>query len=106
MSLIQCPECGTEMSTEAKACPKCGAVRKRTKWWLWIPLGGVSIVLFFGWASAQNPANKERIVAREAISLCWKDQERKSVSPSTQRLMAGVCEKMEADFVSKWGSRP
>jgi uncharacterized membrane protein YdbT with pleckstrin-like domain len=24
MALIQCPECGTEVSTQAKACPKCG----------------------------------------------------------------------------------
>lgn len=24
MALIQCPECGTEVSSEAAACPKCG----------------------------------------------------------------------------------
>ena len=25
MSLIKCPECGTQVSTAASACPKCGA---------------------------------------------------------------------------------
>jgi len=28
MALIKCKECGTEVSTKAKACPKCGAVVK------------------------------------------------------------------------------
>jgi DNA-directed RNA polymerase subunit RPC12/RpoP len=25
MALVTCPECGTEVSDQAKACPKCGA---------------------------------------------------------------------------------
>lgn len=29
MALIQCHECGTEVSTEAKTCPKCGAKPKK-----------------------------------------------------------------------------
>ena len=29
MALTTCGECGTEVSTKADACPKCGAVRKR-----------------------------------------------------------------------------
>ncbi len=30
MALIKCKECGNEISTAAKVCPKCGAVPKRT----------------------------------------------------------------------------
>ena len=36
MALIQCPECGTEVSEAAAACPKCGHPLKAT------PAGGVN----------------------------------------------------------------
>ena len=29
MALMKCRECGNEVSTDAKACPQCGAVRRR-----------------------------------------------------------------------------
>lgn len=38
MALIQCHECGTEVSTEAKTCPKCGAKPKK-------PAGLVSVLV-------------------------------------------------------------
>lgn len=38
MALIKCHECGTEVSTEARLCPKCGAKVKR-------PMSGGMIVL-------------------------------------------------------------
>lgn len=31
MGLINCPECGNQMSDQAKSCPNCGAPRKETK---------------------------------------------------------------------------
>lgn len=31
MGLINCPECGNQMSDQAKACPNCGAQKKETK---------------------------------------------------------------------------
>lgn len=37
MALIKCHECGTEVSTEAKTCPKCGATVKK-------PMGGGMIM--------------------------------------------------------------
>ncbi len=38
MALVKCKECGNEVSTEAKACPKCGAsiaiiLAKSADWW-------------------------------------------------------------------------
>ena len=39
MALIECHECGREISTEAKACPQCGArnkSRKQSKFLKWI----------------------------------------------------------------------
>lgn len=48
MALIRCRECNSEISTEASACPKCGAKVPRTKWWLWGPLALVLILFIFG----------------------------------------------------------
>jgi RNA polymerase subunit RPABC4/transcription elongation factor Spt4 len=48
MALSSCKECGNEVSTEASACPKCGAKVPRTKWWLWVPLGLVVVLFVFG----------------------------------------------------------
>ena len=44
--------------------------------------------------------------ARRVIELCWEDQKRKSLDPATQRLVAGVCENLEAKFVAKLGHKP
>lgn len=48
MALMLCPECGTEISTEAAACPKCGYRRVTPLSWLdriIIGLGPVAGVL-------------------------------------------------------------
>lgn len=37
MSLIKCPSCGADVSTEAAACPKCGHPLKAT------PAGGLNL---------------------------------------------------------------
>ena len=36
MALMQCPECGTDVSSEAAACPKCGHPLRAT------PAGGIN----------------------------------------------------------------
>ncbi len=63
MALIACKDCGTEVSTSANACPKCGAKVPRTKWWLWLPLA--LIVAFFTFPYiAYSPAQRAAISAR------------------------------------------
>lgn len=43
MALVKCKECGNQVSTEAKACPTCGAKPPRkTGLWTWV------IAIFFG----------------------------------------------------------
>jgi len=106
MALMPCKECGNELSTSAKACPKCGAKVPKTKWWFWVPLGLVSAFLVFGTIVASTPEAKEKAQARSAIELCWEGQERKSFDASTQRFVAGVCEMMEKEFTEKHGHRP
>lgn len=73
---------------------------------LWIAV--LLVVGFFGlgFARLSTPEGQERANARHAIDACWDDQKRKSLDPSTQRFVAGVCEGMEAKFVAKYGHRP
>lgn len=65
MPLIKCHECGNEVSTEAKTCPKCGAkVRKnRTPIWKMLVFG------FFGLAAVSaiidSTKSPEQIVAEQ-----------------------------------------
>jgi hypothetical protein len=43
MAMTRCKECGTEISTKAEACPKCGAKVARTSM---AALGGLAIIAF------------------------------------------------------------
>lgn len=54
MALVKCKECGEEVSTKAKACPKCGAKPpKKTSVITWIVLGLIVIGVF---AANNSPA--------------------------------------------------
>lgn len=106
MALMPCKECGNEVSTDAKACPKCGAKVPKTKWWLWVPLGLVVAFLGFGAVVGSSPEAQEKAQARSAIDLCWEEQKRKSFDARTQRFVAGACEMMETEFTKKHGHRP
>ncbi len=101
-----CHECGGEIGTSARWCPKCGARVPRTKWWLWIPLALLLAFFVFGAVVSTTPAAKERAAARQVIELCWEEQQRKSIDPPTQRFVASTCEMLERDFTQKYGVRP
>jgi len=53
-------------------------------------------------ACAPDASDQDRM----AIKLCWKDQERKSLTPAEQRFIAGACESMEAKYREKHGRIP
>jgi hypothetical protein len=73
---------------------------------LWIVVGLVAAFFAVGFYGSSTPEGKERSLARRAIELCWKDQERKSHDAPTQQFIAGACEMMERDYEAKFGSRP
>ncbi len=123
MPLIACPTCNAQISDAATACPHCGHPLAP------VPVaappaapaadGGFGIfktlLLFFGGLvlvfvayamSKEDPLREERQRDRLAIEICWKDQERKSLTPSEARVFASFCEKMEADFKLKYGTTP
>lgn len=106
MALTPCKECGGEISSSAKACPKCGAKVSKTKWWLWVPLSLVIAFLSFGAIVSNSPEAREKARARSSIDICWEEQKRKSFDAGTKRFIAGTCELMETEFTKKYGVRP
>jgi len=109
MALQPCAECGTQISNMAAACPQCGAPPARlrkTKWWLWIPLGLIITFVIFALIVGSSPEAKQRADERIAIELCWRNQKDPALESSTQRFIAGACQKMESDFRDKHGLNP
>lgn len=71
MALTACKECKSEISTKAKACPKCGAPVPRTKWWLWAPLGFVVFVYLYG---AMSGSMTTTDLARMEMESCIRNK--------------------------------
>lgn len=112
MAIKPCKECGKEISDQAKTCPHCGAPPpSKTKPKL-SPvmqfLGAIVVVVAVasGFAGVMFPQQDEKSNDKGAIDLCWKEQSRKSLDPTSSRLIAGACEKMEADFKARYGFSP
>lgn len=76
------------------------------KWWLGLPIAAVAVFLAIGAVIRNTPEGKERTKQREVIALCWDGQAKKSNEPGTARVIAGACERMEADYVKRWGTKP
>lgn len=65
MALIKCHECGAEVSTEAKTCPKCGVkVKKPAGLAAWL-LGGIVVVGMIA-ASISDQEQTAAVAAAEA----------------------------------------
>lgn len=106
MALAPCRECGAEISTQAKACPKCGAKPKRRRIWPWVlatPVVAFGGLLLIG-AMSGPPSEQSR--ARQAISLCWDEQAKKSNSPGGAQFIAGACERMEREYRARYNAAP
>ena len=61
MALINCKECGSQISDKAKTCPQCGFDQpKKTSLFTWI-IGGLFAlgVLFAVYGSTREPTNTE-----------------------------------------------
>lgn len=119
MSMMVCWECQAAVSDAASACPKCGApiggamtlekpVREgATGLGLKIAVGvavGVGALILIG--GMTDPQSEERARARDAISLCWEEQSRKSLDPASARFVAGACELLEERYAAKYRRKP
>lgn len=84
----------------------------RTGWLVW-PVGIVIGFVALSWIvhpflprSPHSQEAQDKALARRTIEACWKEQQRKSLSPETQRFIAGACEQGEADFRKRYGRDP
>lgn len=69
---------------------------------------GALIVAFLGFGAilGNTPEGRARQAERDKIDVCWDTQQRKSMDYAQQRILAGACEKMEADFRNRFGRNP
>ena len=71
MAIIHCKECGTEISSTASACPKCGAVVPKKKIWPWIvgvPVGLFALILI--WSESKPEYEHKALAVR---NVCEKN---------------------------------
>jgi len=131
-----CPCCGESVRMSAVGCDKCKAIfsedgwrpvpagetnapkadvarrkesRSGSSWWKWllgVPVGGFVLMMVVGSCAGNTPDGRERQASRDAISLCWSEQARKSLDSGVARFVASTCEKMESDYRTKWGRNP
>ena len=79
-------------------------------WIVGLPVGGfVLLVLFMMLRDCSGftpPEVSARASARAAIEKCWSNQSSKSNVGAMASNIAGICQKMEADFVKVNGFQP
>lgn len=119
MALVDCKECGNQISDKAATCPHCGFAfitaappvaptpgKSSSIWWLWVLAIPASVFLALMVIAVVDPSTGEKSDARSAIALCWDEQGRKSNAPGVARFVAGACERMESDFRVRYGVSP
>lgn len=114
MALIKCPECSKDISDTVKVCLHCGyqqpkAASEGWSGWVWglIFIGGLVVVFFaYGAYLSSTPEGQERARERDAIDLCWRDHERRSLDANSRQFVAQTCEFMEQEFRKKHGREP
>lgn len=108
MALVRCMECGGQVSTEAMACPSCGASAPRANRasYIWlllgIPIGAATLFLGFGLLNS----TPEKSRARDAISTCWKTADSVMPGTSARDLAQRTCESLVDQFEAQHGPSP
>ena len=110
LAIIACHDCGNEVSTEAKACPKCGAkVKAPTSGSTWLVAGiaGFLMISFFIWVAGQK-SDPEEDRARMTYRACMDDLAAadRARDHARSRIVAQMCERFRQDFTSKYRHAP
>lgn len=87
MSLIKCTECGNEVSTQAKTCPKCGAkVKKLMSRLTKILLGGLGISILIVIATGQPATNGIQETPQEKAAKAEENKRYSAAAGATKTL--------------------
>lgn len=89
MALVQCLECGREISSTARSCPQCGAKRPRNKTWIWVTLGTVTFLFFI--AVISGPKTYQD-VAQQETERCIRNSADGAWTPSLGVSLETLCE--------------
>lgn len=101
MAMIKCEECGAQVSTEAKACPSCGAKPKKPTSRL--ALGIAGLVLFgiiYGIATAPDPVAAPSKSPAEIAAAAAKEREFQAVAAQLRALKAAMKNPASFELVS------
>jgi hypothetical protein len=76
------------------------------RWWPWIVGGLVAGLLGVGYTLADSPEVRARIDDTRIVLACWKEQQKKSLTPEARQFIAVFCEEWEKQFREKHGRSP
>jgi type VI secretion system protein VasI len=81
VALVKCKECGEEVSTKAKACPKCGAwLPKKTSIVTWGVLALILFAIYGIWLLEFNLTPEKRNAKEETLAIPAKEEEKANVA--------------------------
>lgn len=85
MALVNCKECGQEVSQKAGSCPKCGApIKKKTSWYTWVA-AIFFILLLIGYIRPKESShNQSKDNASILAQLTRPNNDSSSVNPTTE----------------------
>ena len=87
MALIQCHECATEMSTEAKSCPKCGAKPNKSASIVAVLIVVLLGIAFVGVSTSGRDNSDAAPETPEQTALKEADMDRNSAATVTSRIL-------------------
>lgn len=109
MALVKCKECKEQISTKAKACPKCGAVPpKKTSLFTWLILILIIFTVYGAYQQESSMTPEQRVAREEQRAIAAKEKEAEKAREDAQKAVEEK-EKRRKGFhcLSSWdGSHP
>jgi hypothetical protein len=114
MAIIKCKECGSAISSQAGACPSCGAKRRKTSTLTWIFATLVGVPFLYGMISSQLRSQRiptpsatvaaatERDAEGDARVQCRMAIKAAAVNPSTVKISMPTSKRHEGQWVFYW----
>ncbi len=100
MSLAKCRECGAQVSSTAKACPKCGAKPQKKRWRIFALLGGFLIIALMVSgrneqpSSQPSPARAKDPEAQRVAKLTPQERKAEEVAKAAQKAAADKAKRL------------
>ena len=96
---MTCPECSSEVSSQAATCPKCGvSIKAKSSIWKWVlgvPVGLFVILFIFGSLNS----TPQRASTRNALELCMEQMNDPNIDAESKRLVIKpTCDKFRSEL--------